>query len=911
MGRRRFDAHREAGTFAESGLAMKDVGYDLIGREIGAYRILSLLGAGGMGEVYRARDTKLGRDVAIKILPSTFTHDAERRARFEREARVLAALNHPHIGAIHGLEQADGVQALVLELVEGETLAERLTRGPLSISDGLAIGRQIADALEAAHEKGIVHRDLKPANIKITPNGNVKVLDFGLAKATGPNLPDLPTITVDATQEGSILGTAAYMSPEQARGQPVDRRTDVWAFGCVLYEMLSGRAAFARATFPDTVAAIVEREPDWSALPASTSPHLRHLLRRCVVKNPKMRLQAIGDARVQIEELISGAAVETIAAGSTQPHAQRSARFATIVAGILLVIAAALAVPTTLYFRRTVADPPTTRFEISTPTTSDLVSFALSADGQQLAFVATTEGTSRLWVRPLDQVTAQPLPDTEGARYPFWKPDGREIGFFADGKLKRIALGSVNSSLVADAPNGRGGTWNQDGVIVFAPAGFGVLLSVKVPGGTPVPVTRLPSSVGSHRFPQFLPDGRRFLYLGGTGAGLGRDMFVGSLDGTESKRVRSATSVAVYAAPASLLWVEEGVLVAQPFDPARAVVTGEPIPVVQNVGLDEAVYRGMFAVSATGVLAHRTGQGQRRQLTWIDRDGIARGTVGAPDDSGLSGVELSPDGKRVAVTRAVESNSDVWLIDTDGGDFQRLTFEPGLDHSPVWSSDGTRFVFGSPRNGPANLFEKAASGAGNEKLLLVSDQPKLALDWSRDGQWLLYNTLHPKTGLDIWAVPMPPDRKPVAVMDTPFDETGAQFSPNGRWVTYQSNESKPARIYIRPFPGPGGTVQVPGTGGSQPRWSRDGKELFYLGLDGRLMAVPIATGADGQLQPGSAVALFRPQLAGGPNINTSGLGTKAQYAVGPDGRFLMNISLEAATATPITVVLNWDAALKK
>jgi hypothetical protein len=387
-------------------------------------------------------------------------------------------------------------------------------------------------------------------------------------------------------------------------------------------------------------------------------------------------------------------------------------------------------------------------------------------------------------------------------------------------------------------------------------------------------------------------------------------MYVGSLDGAEAKRVRPARSVAVYAAPASLLWVEEGRLVAQTFDPARAEVTGEPTPVLQNVGFDEAVYRGMFAVSATGVLAHRIGQGQRRQLTWFDRDGTARGTVGAPDDSGLSAVELAPDGQSVAVTRAVDTNSDVWLIDTGGGNFRRFTFDPGLDHSPVWSPDGTRVVFGSARNGPADLFEIPASSPGNESPLLVTDQGKLALDWSRDGKWLLYNTRHPKTGLDIWAKPMAPDGKPSVVINTLFDETAGQFSPNGRWVMYQSNESKPGQIYIRPFAGPGAMEQITTTGGSQPRWSPDGKEVFYLGLDGRLMAVPIATGADGQIQPGAAVALFRPQIATGPSINTGQRGTRAQYAVARDGRFLMNISVEAATAPPITVVLNWDAALK-
>jgi Tol biopolymer transport system component len=446
---------------------------------------------------------------------------------------------------------------------------------------------------------------------------------------------------------------------------------------------------------------------------------------------------------------------------------------------------------------------------------------------------------------------------------------------------------------------------------VFAPNGFGGLLRVMAAGGTPVSVTQLASATGSHRFPQFLPDGRHFLFLGGSGSEVEQGMYVGTLDGGESKRVVGATSVAVYARPNSLLWVEEGVLVAQRFDPASAIVSGEPIPVVQDVGLDEAVYRGAFAVSATGVLAHRTGVGQRRQLTWVDRAGVALGTVGPPDETGLSGAELAPDGKRVAVMRTVQGNTDVWLIDTGRDVLRRFTLHPGLDGGPLWSSDGTRVVFSSRRNDVVYVFEKAANGAVEERRLLASGEPQLALDWSRDGQWLLYNTRHPKTGLDIWAAPMANDHTPVPVINTRFDETAGQFSPDGRWMAYQSNESRPVQIYIRPFPGPGSPRQLTTAGGSQPRWRPDGKELFYVGLDGRLMAVPIAVGADRQLETGTAVALFRPQLATGPNINSGGQGSKAQYAVASDDRFLMNITLEAANAPPIGVVLNWDAALKK
>jgi eukaryotic-like serine/threonine-protein kinase len=901
-------AHQEAGHFAGSGLGIRDLEFDLIGREIGAYQILSLLGAGGMGEVYRARDTKLGREVAIKTLPSTFTSNTERRARFEREARVLATLNHPHIGAIYGLEHADGVQALVLELVEGETLAERLVNGPLSISAGLAIGRQIADALNAAHEKGIVHRDLKPANIKITPNGTVKVLDFGLAKATGPNLPHSPTITVDATRDGTVLGTAAYMSPEQARGQPVDKRTDIWAFGCVLYEMLTGRPVFDRATFSDTVAAIIEREPDWSALPANLSPTLNIYLRRCLQRDPRERIHDIADVRLALEGAFDGPLRDS-------NHSLRRYRSLTAIAAIVLSgVAASTA---TLYLRRSVPAPVLTRFEIPTPPTSDPVSFALSADGRQLAFVATSDGAPRLWVRPLDQVTAQPLAGTEGANYPFWAPDGRAIGFFAGGKLKRIDLGSGGLLELSNAPSGRGGTWSRDDVLVFAPDRSGALMRVLATGGTPVSVTRLAPGQGTHRWPQFLPDGRHFLFFVGFLGSDAQGVYVGTLDaGGEPKRVLDVATAAVYAPPGALLWVYQGVLVAQRFDAESEVVSGEPIPVAQAVGSDDALQRGAFAVSATGVLAHRAGRGEWRQLTWVDRAGVIRGTVGPPDENALSSPELAPNGRRVAVTRMVEGNQDVWLVDTDRDQQSRLTFDASLETLPLWSPDGSRVVFASVRelfpNVASVLFEKAASGAGDEQPLPVTGEPKTPLAWSSDGQFLLYGILHPKTAADLWALPMAGDRTPLLVLQTRFDETSGQFSPDGRWVAYQSNDSGPFQIYVRPFRGPGGPWQVSTAGGSQPRWRPDGKELFYVAADARLMAVPITVAVDQQtLTPGAPVPLFRTRLASGASINPSRGGVKPQYAVASDGRFLMNVSVEGATAQPITVVLNWDAALKR
>jgi Tol biopolymer transport system component len=914
------------------------------GSRLGPYEILGLLGSGGMGEVYRARDTKLGRDVAIKILPHLVTTDSDRLARFEREARVLASLNHPHIGAIYGLEDVSGTPALVLELVEGETLAERLGRSEdrplpiqrrephvtggappmtgrerlsgrskpqLSISDVLTIARQIADALDAAHEKGIVHRDLKPANIKITPEGVVKVLDFGLAKAaagdaSSPDLSQSPTITTGGTREGVILGTVAYMSPEQARGKVVDKRTDIWAFGCVLYEMLTGRAPFPGETISDTIAATLEREPLWTALPHATPAGIRRLLRRCLEKDPKRRLHDIADARIELDDPLTAPAGEARALSWIDRGRVAWARF-----GVALLAVAVLMVPTAFYLRRATPEPLVVRFEIPTPPTSDPGSFALSADGRQLAFVARAEGTPRLWLRPLDRVTAQVLGGTEGASYPFWSPDDKAIGFFADGKLKRVDLGGGAPQVLANAPGGRGGTWNRDGVIVFAPTAQSALMRMAGTGGTPTAVTELAPGHGSHRWPQFLPDGRRFLFFVGFGRLDTQGMYLATLDGGEPTRVLAAESAAVFAPPSGLLLVRQGVLVALPFDPTRGVVSGDPISVAQPVGSDAGVARGVFAVSTTGVLAHRADGGARRQLVWVDRAGTVRGTVGLPDSSGLANPEIAPDGRRVAVHRAEQGNLDIWLIEVGRGVPTRFTYDASNDAHPLWSPDGRRVVFRSTRNGVFDLFEKPANGVGDEQPLLVTIDNKTPMAWSPDGRFLLYATQNSKTGTDLWALPLVGDRKPFPVVQTPFDEAEGQFSPDGRWVAFQSNESGREEIYVRLFPGPDGQRQVSTEGGSQPRWRPDGTELFYVAPDARLMAVPIAVGAARQtLEPGAPMPLFPSHLATGANISVGGL-SKQQYAVAPDGRFLMNAAVDEGTAAPITVVLNWNAQLKK
>jgi eukaryotic-like serine/threonine-protein kinase len=872
-----------------------------VGRQLGPYAIQSPLGAGGMGEVYRARDSKLGRDVAIKILPPSFAANPERLVRFDREARVLASLNHPHIGALYGLENVDGIPALVMELVEGEDLAQRLARGPIPLAEALPMATQIADALEAAHDKGIVHRDLKPANIKITPEGIVKVLDFGLAKpgsggSGGPggagaqNLTNSPTM-VTGTREGVILGTAAYMSPEQARGKVVDKRTDIWAFGCVLYEMLTGRAPFPGETLSDTIAAILEREPPWAALPAATPAGIRQLLMRCLAKDPRRRLHDIADARLELDQAQSEPAGDADAGPGPPRNRERflwaALALATLIGGVAVVRAL-----------RPVPLAPEMRLEISTPTTSDPISFAMAPDGRRLAFVASGDGPPRLWVRPLDATTAQPLAGTEGASHPFWSPDGSALGFFADGKLKRIdATGGLPRTL-ASAQGSRGGTWNRDGTILFAP-NKGPIHRVPSSGGEIVAVTTIdPPRQVSHRFPEFLPDGRKFLFFV-EGSPETQGIYLGALDSSRTQRLTAADAAGAYLAPGWLLFLRQGTLVARSLDSTRGELTGDPIPVAAPVGLDALLFASALSASGTGIVAYRSGGVGRRQLTWFDRTGKLLGTLGAPDENGLVAPSLSPDGRRVVAHRTAQNNTDIWIFDP--ARTTRFTFDASRDLFPIWSPDGMHVAFDSNRTGYRHFYQKRSDLAGTEMPLLEGPEEKVLNDWSPDGRFLLYTTpSDPKTGADIWYLPLSGDRQPVAFLRTSSDERAGQFSPDGHWVAYHSNESGSYEIYVRPFPGPGGQWQVSTSGGIQARWSPEGKQLYYIAPDGKLMSSSITVNG-AAVEPGVPVALFQTQIWGGGTNATQG----QQYDVAPDGRFLINIATEDTSAAPITLLLNW------
>jgi len=587
-------------------------------------------------------------------------------------------------------------------------------------------------------------------------------------------------------------------------------------------------------------------------------------------------------------------------------------RLAWSVAGAVTLLLILTLVAAALYVRRPAPEPIVTRLEVATPSTPDSGAFALSPDGRQLVFIARAEGRPQLWLRSLDQTAARALAGTDGASAPFWAPDGRAIGFFADGNLKRINLSDGALQVLAGASAGRGGTWNQDGVIVFAPNPTQGLMRVAATGGAAVTVTQPAPGQGSHRWPQFLPGGRRFLFVVGVGRPDMRGVFVGSLDGDMPTRVVADETAAMFAPPDWLLVVRQGVLMALRFDPTRSVVSGDPIPVAQDVGILPGLYRNAFSVSTSGVLAHRPGGGQRRQLVWMDRTGRVLGTIGPPDDAAIANPSLAPDGQRVAVNRVIQGDIDVWLVDVTRGVMSRFTFDPSIENLPLWSRDGRRVALRSTRNGLYDLFEKPASGAGDEQLLLKTAETKAPLDWSPDGRTLLYATLDPKTGTaDLWALPTAGERKPYPVVQSSFDEANGQFSPDGKWLAYESNESGRFEIYVQPFPGPASKSQVSTAGGSQPNWRSDGKELLYVATDGHMMAAPITVLSDGQLKAGAPAALFTTQLATGANVFGPGGAAKSQYVVTPDGRFLMNVALDETNLPPIAVVLNWDAGLRK
>ncbi len=891
------------------------------GTKLSHYEISSKLGKGGMGEVYRAKDQKLGRDVAIKVLPEEFARDVDRVARFQREAKLLASLNHPNIAAIYGLEESGGTNFLVLELIEGDTLADRLKRGAIPVEEALKLALQIAEALEAAHEKGVIHRDLKPANIKVTPDGKVKVLDFGLAKAFATdqepvNLSNSPTLSDAATQQGVILGTAAYMSPEQARGNPVDKRADIWAFGVVLFEMLTGRPLFIGHTVSDTLAAVLKEEPDWDKIPAN----MHFLLRRCVEKDPKKRLRDIGDAMPLLEGF-----TETVSEKYRRPWLAWS------IAALAIFVAVFIAF---VHFREKPSAPgAAARFRIALPDEAIVDpsdSFALSPDGRYLAFTATgSDGVMRLWIRPLDSLEAYPLTGTESNWIPmfFWSPDSHFIAFDAGGRLKKIDIsGGAPQTICELSMSALGGSWNRDGVIIFG-TGPGGLMRVPVSGGVPSVLSKLRSErqeIG-HYSPIFLPDGRHFLYFCGSTTTENAGVYVGCLDARpeeqDMKQLLETSLAAAYAPasdsiPGQLLFLREGTLMCQPLDEQRLELTGEPTPLAGQIS--SFAYFGFFSASSNGVLVYRGSKIQPTQATWYNRQGKILDSAGKLGT--IYGLAISPNGAQAAIgldnkLQGFALSIDLWLIDLLSDTDTRFTFGNNLNGTPAWTPDGNHIIFASDREGFFDLYQKPANGAQQEELLLKSNETKLPTSCSCDGRFLLYTVADPKTKGDIWILPLEGERKAMPLLRTEHDEIEGRFSPDMRWIAYVSDESGRNEIYVRAFSlSSGAASQESGAkwmvsegGGRGPRWRGDGKELYYIALDGSVMVVKIAAGKI--FRSGTPERLFQAP----PNLSKYAYAPSfSTWDVTPDGaRFLIPAIVQENSPSPFNVILNWTALIKK
>jgi Tol biopolymer transport system component len=853
------------------------------GSRLGPYEVLSPLGAGGMGEVFRARDSRLGRDVAVKVLPEAFAADPERLARFEREARLLASLSHPNIAGIHGLEEVGGHRHLILELVEGETLAERLARGPLPVDETLDVARQVAAALDAAHEAGIVHRDLKPGNVMLTATGDAKVLDFGLARGggSGPSGTDIglsasPTMTYAATMAGVILGTAAYMSPEQARGRAVDRRTDIWSFGCVLYECLVGKALFGGETVSDTIAKILERDPDWSALPPKTPPRVRELLRRCLEKDAKKRQRDAGDIKIELDEILAagvtasgtmigstvGGVGGAVAAAVAPARGFRSARVAWGVAAVAVLAAMALAlwprpVPKAasgLPLRSQLLAPADAQFGDAVPAEA-----AISPDGRLIVVTATdSTGTSHLYVRPLDGLDARKLPRTDVGEdgLPFWSPDSRRIGFFAEGKLKSIAVDGSSVQVLCDAPDARGGAWNADGVILFAPTSTGPLHRVMATGGKSEPVLPLDEAAGetAQRFPRFLPDGQQFTYTSLPARDGELATFLCRLGSTERKLLTSGTAGAVFLPPDRVIVTRGQNLLAQRVDISGPRLIGDPVVIGESPGNLRTNGTNCVTAAPAGTIVFPTRVGRTTYLEWLSRSGRSLGRIRGLPEGNWFAPRLSPDDHLVAIGQTNDAReTNIWMLDPARGTASPFTREGDMAGGVIWTPDSREVLYAATRgaSGRQDLYARRTSGTMEERLVYADDN--MFKSWtaaSPDGRWFVYQDLHPERKRDLLYIPAE-GGEPKAFVTGPGEEAGGSFSPDGRWYVYTSDESGRMELYVVSFPDGDRRVQITSEGGTAPRWPTGGEILYRRGNE--IWSVPIRIGE--RVEPGTPLLL--------------------------------------------------------
>jgi serine/threonine protein kinase/Tol biopolymer transport system component len=877
------------------------------GTRFGPYEIIASAGAGGMGEVYRAKDTRLDRIVAVKVLPSELADDPEKRQRLEREARSISTLSHPHICTLHDIGQQNGVDYLVLEYLEGETLEKRLEKGSLSTPEVFRYAIELADALDKAHRRGIIHRDIKPGNIMLTKSG-VKLMDFGLAKLkseTAPAADALTEITVGKklTAEGTILGTFQYMSPEQLEGREADARTDIFAFGEVLYEMVTGRPPFSGKTKTSLIASILSAEPKaMTELVPATPASLDHVVKRCLAKDPDERWQSANDLGAELKWIAEGGPTNSTAALTpVEKFRERTAWFTACALAVALIV-------TAIWWRNAKPPEQTMYFSASLPFPAHDI--AMAPNGHTLAVVAYRESARKnvLWIYELGSQGARNLADTEGATYPFWSPDGRSLAFFADGKLKKVEVSGGPVQTICDAPSGRGGAWNKDGVIVFTPDARlgGGLYQVSAAGGTAARISNPDTSRGeqSHRWPMFLPDGTHYLYMAANFAGQKgvNAIFVGSLGSNEKRFVVDASANAAYAAPGYLLFCRDKDLLAQRFDLRRFALIGEPTTILTEIQYHPQIRRAVYAVSDNGYLVAQTGSGVAlSQPLWFDRKGNTVGAVGKPDV--YQNVFLAPNGASVAVDKtdmaSQNQNSDVWTYELRRESAKRLTFDPSNHAVPVWSPDAARLVFASNRLLNFDLYMKNSDGAQEEKSIVQEEVDKWPNDWSRDGKYIVYTR-----GTDLWFLTFP-ELKSRLFLKAPSVFRNGQFSPDGKWVAYASNETGKWQIYVTSFPDARGKWQVSTGGGEQPRWRGDGKELFFLSSDSKMMAAPVTTGAN--FDSGTPVALFQTTPRQPISLNDQFV-----YDVRRDGqRFLVNTPTKQAETAPMSVVLNWTAKLNK